>query len=409
MLAGNEVVQKELKLSDRQKELVKKVSDEQNQKRREVFQQLRQQTDMAKAQIAQQAEAQALAPQQIDPSVDARGSGAGSPLAGALNTRGYQPQIYAGQPLVDPALQQQAALAQGQQAINNVQAQGWEMMRQAMQELQQAAEHEVARALDKNQFKRLKEIQLQVEGASAVLRDDVAEKLEIREDQHAEIQGILNETNAARRQIMAKNFQFMRSLMPNQPGGGIPPGPGGQADATGGRRGQGTGAATQGGPGGQGAPGGRGGRGGPGGQNRPRFDPEAMRKMMEQPEVKAKMEETRKEQGQLREREYAMVYKAMDRRQVSTFKKMLGKPFDVESLMGAFFRGGPGRGNGRGPGASANQSKDAGKSDTAKTEPSAKPDTKSSTTSKPATTPRRQSLRERRGLGQQSAPADSPN
>ena len=58
---------------------------------------------------------------------------------------------------------------------------------------------------------------------------------------------------------------------------------------------------------------------------------------MEQPEAKAKMEETRKEQQQLRDREYAMVYKAMDRRQVSVFKKMLGKPFDVESVMGGGF------------------------------------------------------------------------
>ena len=66
---------------------------------------------------------------------------------------------------------------------------------------------------------------------------------------------------------------------------------------------------------------------------------------MEQPEVKAKMEETRKEQSQLRDREYAMVYKAMDRRQVSVFKKMLGKAFDVDSLMARHVprrSGGPG-------------------------------------------------------------------
>ena len=67
-----------------------------------------------------------------------------------------------------------------------------------------------------------------------------------------------------------------------------------------------------------------------------------MQKIMEQPEVKAKMEETRKEQSQLRDREYAMVYKAMDRRQVATFKRMLGKPFDVDSVTAGFFRGGPG-------------------------------------------------------------------
>jgi hypothetical protein len=128
-----------------------------------------------------------------------------------------------------------------------------------------------------------------------------------------------------------------------------------------------------------------------------------MKKVMEQPEVKSKMEEFQKEQTQLRQREYAMVYKAMDRRQVSTFKKMLGKAFDVDSLMAGFFRGGPGRGNR--PGATA---PDASKSATAKAEPA--PTTPDTTSTPKASAPRRQSLRERRGLGgQQPAPSDSPN
>ena len=53
-------MQKELKLTDRQKAKVKQISDDQNKKRGDVFQQLRQQTDMAKAQAAQQAQAEAL-------------------------------------------------------------------------------------------------------------------------------------------------------------------------------------------------------------------------------------------------------------------------------------------------------------------------------------------------------------
>ena len=138
-----------------------------------------------------------------------------------------------------------------------------------------------------------------------------------------------------------------------------------------------------------------------------------MQKIMEQPEVKAKMEETRKEQQQLRDREYAMVYKAMDRRQVSVFKKMLGKPFDVESIMGGFFRGGPGGPGGRRNGANgnANQTTAAAKADTAKTTPAANADSSAASTTKPATTPRRQSLRERRGLGgQQPTPeSETPN
>ena len=225
--------QKELKLTERQKAKVKQISDDQNKKRGEVFQQLRQQTDMAKAQAAQQAQAEALQGGQIDPSVDARGSGAGNALAGALNSRGYQPQVYGGRVQggqVDPAVQQQAAQFQGRQAANAVQAQGFQMMREAMQELQQESEGNLAKVLDKNQVKRLKEIQLQVEGPAAVIREDVAEKLEINEEQHAEIQTILNEANTARRQIMQKNFQLIRSLMPNQPAGGNPPTADGQPD-----------------------------------------------------------------------------------------------------------------------------------------------------------------------------------
>ena len=342
-LAGNDAVQKELKLTDRQKAKVKQISDDQNKKRGEVFQQLRQQTDMAKAQAAQQAQAEALQGGQIDPSVDARGSGAGNALAGALNSRGYQPQVYGGRVQggqVDPALQQQAAQFQGRQAADAVQAQGFQMMREAMQELQHESEGNLAKVLDKNQVKRLKEIQLQVEGPAAVIREDVAEKLEITEEQYAEIQTILSE---------------------------------------------------------------------------------AMQKAMEQPEVKAKVDEARqeaqKEQAQLRDREYAMVYKAMDRRQVSVFKKMLGKPFDVESIMGGggFFRDGPGGPGGRRNGANgnANRTTAAAKADTAKTTPAASADSSaaSTTTTKPATTPRRQSLRERRGLGgQQPTPdGESPN
>jgi len=428
MLANNEAVQKELKLTDRQKARVKQIADDQTKKSGEVFQQLRQQTDMAKAQAAQQAQAEALQGGQIDPSVDARGAGAGNALAGALNQRGYQPQVYGGRVQggqVDPAVQQQAAQFQGRQAANAVQQQGWQMMREAMQQLQQQFESALASTLDKKQVTRLKEIQLQVQGPAAVLREDVAERLEINEDQHAEIQTILNEANSTRRQIMQKNFQFMRTLVPNQPAGGNPPAANGQPDANapaaaaaGGAQGGQPGQAGQ--PG-QGGRGGRGGRGGANGQNnRGGFNFQALQKAIEeQPEVKAKVDEARtevqKEQAQLRDREYAMVFKAMDRRQVATFKKMLGKPFDVDSMMAGMFRGGPGGPGGpggrrNGANGNAGQTKAAAKADTAKSTPAASADSSAaSTTTKSATTPRRQSLRERRGLGgQQPAPDGEP-
>ena len=70
-------------------------------------------------------------------------------------------------------------------------------MTAAMNELQQMSERDLGRVLDKNQVKRLKEIQLQMEGPFAVLRPDVAEKLELGEDQVAQIQEIRNESNQA--------------------------------------------------------------------------------------------------------------------------------------------------------------------------------------------------------------------
>jgi hypothetical protein len=104
------------------------------------------------------------------------------------------------------------------------------------------------------------------------------------------------------------------------------------------------------------------------------------------------------------------VYKALDRRQAATFKRMLGKPFDVESVMGGFFRGSPG-GRRNGANGNANQTTAAAKADTAKTTPAANADSSAASTTKPATTRRRQSLRERRGLGgQQPTPeSESPN
>jgi hypothetical protein len=130
-----------------------------------------------------------------------------------------------------------------------------------------------------------------------------------------------------------------------------------------------------------------------------------MKKFMEQPEVKAKMDELRTAQEQQRTRDYAMVFKVLDRRQGSAFKKMLGKPFDVQLVMAGMFRG-PGQRNG--PGAAATPKNDAAKADTAKPAEQAKPASSSSSTSKPATA-KRQSLRERRGLGTQQPSSGSPN
>jgi hypothetical protein len=116
------------------------------------------------------------------------------------------------------------------------------------------------------------------------------------------------------------------------------------------------------------------------------------------------MDEFRTAQEQQRERDYAMVFKALDRRQGSLFKKMLGKKFDVELAMAGMFRG-PGQRNG--PGGAATPKNGAAKADTAKPADQPKTSSTSSSTSKPAT-PKKQSLRERRGLGAQPS-SSSPN
>jgi len=403
MLAGNDAVQKELKLSDKQKAQVKKISEESNTRRQTVFQNLRQQADAAKNQAAQEAQAEGADGQQIDPSLAARGSGAGNPLINSLNSRGYQPPIYGGQQLEDPAAAQQA---QAQARGNAAQAQGWEMMRTAMERLQNESERELGRALDKNQAKRLKEIQLQVEGPFAVLRPEITEKLELGEEQVAQIHEIQNESNQARRQAMAagrnvfagfrKNQQGNNNQAaanpadPNAPAGQAQNGNNGNGNGNGngrGRNGRGGNANGRGGPGG----------GGPGGRGN--FDPEAMRKYMEQPEVKSQMEQMRKQQDQIRDQSYAQVYKVLDRRQSSAFKKMLGKPFDVDSITNGFFRGPGQRGPGGGAGAAAKS--DTAKADNAEAADTQAKDSDQAAKSRPATGQRRQSLRERRGLGQQ--------
>ena len=88
---------------------------------------------------------------------------------------------------------------------------------------------------------------------------------------------------------------------------------------------------------------GRGGRGG--------FNPEVMKKAMEDPQVKAQMDQFR-QQGQKLENQFATaINKILTARQRSMFKRMLGAPFDRSQLAW----GGPGgRGGNRNPAAAKN-------------------------------------------------------
>ena len=112
---------------------------------------------------------------------------------------------------------------------------------------------------------------------------------------------------------------------------------------------------------------------------------------MEQPEVKAKMEEM-KIQGEKIQRQLTLeVNRVLGRRQAALYKKMLGAPFDLALMRGP--AAGPGNRNG-------------GQANTTKGQASGSEDDEEATTAKPAAKaskpaaakPKRKSLRELRGL-----------
>ena len=267
-----------------------------------------------------------------------------------------------------------------------------EMMRVAMAELRQSAETSLGRILDTKQATRLKQIQLQLEGPSAVLREDIMEKLGIDEAQVEmirEIQGenrnLQRDTRRARGEMMKTAFAKMNPNPRNnaQDGGDDAniAGGGNNGNANTGRN-----------------VGGRGGRG--------NFDPEAMRKVMDTPEVKTQMEQIQGQEQKLTTQFGAAVNKVLTPRQRTLFKKMVGPPFD-RSQMGA---GGPwgGRG-GFGPGGNPATAKGAAaakaKAQTSDDSDDDTPKAKAATTAPAkakAAAARPKTLREQRG----EAPSD---
>jgi hypothetical protein len=310
----------------------------------------------------------------VDPNQPA-GNGGQGPGNGRRNRGGFGP---GGQP--DP------------EAMQRFQA-----MREAMNELRQSAEQQLAKILSRGQLNRLRQIQLQLEGPSALVRDEIAEKLNLDEFQVQAIRDLMNERGQARRESFRAQGELFRQMRPNNN-----PNPNQYADNGGGGNNGGNPGAGDGGAG-----------NGNGNRGNRRFDPEAFRQFMERPEVKAKMDEFRAAQDKVENQFTAAVNKVMSPRQRANYKKMLGAPFD-RSKMGD--GGPPGMFGRRGSGnqAAAN-TKGATKNAAAKTEDddddsdsgngarAAKP-----ATSKPAaptatsTKPRPKSLRERRGLGRSS-------
>ncbi len=358
-LATREPVQEELKVSDDQKVKITELSTKSEAKNREMFQNLRQQSDASRAQLRtqqgnfannlqnrQRAGAQNLDPrlQTLDPRNQALAGAAGP--GGGFGSNPYTSGL-PDQNGVDP----NALRNEFRQQDNEARTQSRMMMQQAMTQLQNSSEQALAKILNRTQMTRLREIQLQTEGPFVVLKPEVAQKLEVNEDQASELQQAQSKINTQRGQIFGQMREVFQSFRTAQP---APADANGQAASTPaanangnsntanssaptggrGRQGRGGNNITQGGPGGPGGPGGFGGPGGPGGPggNRRGFDPEAMRTFMEKPEVQAKMTEIRQQEEALNDQGYALVFKTLDRRQGGTFRKMLGKKFDVSLL-----------------------------------------------------------------------------
>jgi hypothetical protein len=265
--------------------------------------------------------------------------------------------------------------------------QRFQAMREAMNELRQSTEQALAKILSRGQVGRLRQIQLQLEGPSALVRDEIAEKINLDEVQVESIRELMNERRQMQRENGQAQRELFRQMRPNNP----------NQNADAGNNADNPGNAN---------PGNNNGGNGNRGNNR-RFDPEAFRKFMEQPEVKAKMDEFRTGQQKVEDQFVAAVNKVLSPRQRANYKKMLGAPFDRTKMGGPW--GGPGGRGGPGnqavakgatktaPAKSASDDEGSGDDDAAAVRaPTAKPATPA------ATRPRAKSLRERRGLGNSS-------
>ena len=260
-------------------------------------------------------------------------------------------------------------------------AERFAQMREAMNELQTGSEQALAKILDRGQYSRIKQIQLQMEGIPALLRPDMAEKLSISEEQAEEIQGLLREGRQSARENGRAYFEIMREAVPDQ---------GNNAQNANN---------PQNGQNGQNA-----GNNGRGGRNGPNMrDPAvqaAVKSFMDKPATKAKLEEMKSQNDKLQNQLVASVNRILSRRQATAYKKMLGPAFDMAKLAG-----GPGQapGNRNGRGNQANASSTAAKAQASDDDeaPAAKPAAKAAAKAKSSTTTtKRKSLRELRGLDQ---------
>jgi hypothetical protein len=392
-LASNPAVQEDLKLKDKQKAQIKSLNDKYNA-----------QTQEMRTQFGMGGPGGPGGPGGAQGKGQGRGGNGGQAGGGGGAGDGGQVQ--------DPDAQAGGGGGRGNRGNRNRNGQGGvpedpavveqrnqqrQMAREAMNELRQTAESTLGKILDKTQVSRLKQISLQLEGNQAILcrnethpHGDMLDKLQIDEAQVAMMQEVMDEGRNAERATRKSRGEAMKNafarLNPNGANGGQNNGGngngggGGNANGGGGNNGNGNNGRNG---------GGRGGRG--------NFDPEAMRKVMESPEMKAQMDEFQSQEEKLTAQMTNAILKVMSPRQRTTFKKMLGAPFDRSKM----FTGGPW--GGRGGAAGKNQATTAKGAATADEDedddaPKAKPSTAAAPAkAKPSAAAKKKSLREMRG------------
>jgi hypothetical protein len=335
-LSTRSAVQEELKLSDKQKAELNNLNEDYAQQRRMLFESMRPkgagrgngrrgQNGNTNGQNANNAAPGAI----NNGGIPAGGINGGGVAANSLNpyTSGYALNPY--------TLNQPQAV--NPQQIQAGQQNEWQVRFQAMSQLDQQATSRLTRILNKKQIQRLSQIQIQSQGIQALLRPDVADKIQLDETQVEAIQGVINERRSAQRELFAKQANLFRSFR-GRTNGANANGNGSNGAASQSANGSGTNAGprdaanvgnNQGGDQGNRR---RGGFGGP-------PDREAMKKFFEQPEVKAQLDQAQTDRDKLESRATQEAYKVMTRYQVASFKKLQGAPFDVSKLRPSF--GGP--------------------------------------------------------------------
>ena len=200
-------------------------------------------------------------------------------------------------------------------------------------------ETSLAKILDKKQSARLTQISLQMEGAAALGRADVAEAMYLSDDQILAIQEILKETQNNRTGYMLKQMVTMRGRR-NGPGPGQP-----AADAAQAKTPRDAAPAKD------------------QAKEPVEEDPEAIAKRRAADRQRREGELTRFREGfdKIQDESTAKILRLLDRRQLARFEKLLGEPFDASKFNGPGGFGGPGGPGGARPDAEAANPQTPGK------------------------------------------------